>query len=104
MKNESGINPTGHYILILPDEVEQKTAGGLYLANETIENKEREITQGTLVAVGKIGWKEFGDGTPWAKVGDKVCFGKYAGRDMTGIDEKRYILANCEDVLAVLDK
>lgn len=103
MKNESGINPTGHYILILPIEVEKKTAGGLYLANETIENKQRDTTQGTLVAVGAIGWKEFGDGSPWAKVGDKVSFGKYAGRDMIGVDGKRYILANCEDILAVLD-
>lgn len=103
MKNKSGIFPCGHYILILPDEVEKKTAGGIILANETIENKQRDTTQGTLVAVGDIGWREFGDGKPWAVVGDKVSFGKYAGRDMTGIDAKRYILANCEDILAVLE-
>ena len=102
MKNESGITPAGHYILILPDPVEKKTAGGIILANETIENRERDTTQGTLIATGLLGWREFGTGIPWAKVGDKVAFGKYAGRDMTGIDGKKYILANCEDVLAVL--
>jgi len=103
MKNTSKINPCGHYILILPDEVEKKSKGGIILANETVENKQRDTTQGTLIAVGDIGWAEFGDGSPWAKVGDRVCFGKYAGRNMTGVDGGRYILANCEDILAVLD-
>jgi co-chaperonin GroES (HSP10) len=103
MKNKSGINPTGHYILILPDEVEKKSKGGLYLANETIDNAERDTTQGTLIAVGPIGWAEFGKGTPWAKAGDKVSFGRHAGRDMTGSDGQKYVLMNCEDILAVLD-
>ena len=103
MQNKSGINPTGHYILILPDEVEKKSAGGIILVDETIQTKERETTEGTLVAIGDIGWAEFGDGKPWAKVGDRVCFGKFAGRDMTGVDGGKYVLMNCEDILAVLD-
>ena len=102
MENNSGISPCGHYILILPDEVEKKSKGGIILVDETIETKERETTEGTLVAVGDIGWAEFGDGKSWANVGDRVCFGKFAGRDMTGVDGGRYILANAEDVLAVL--
>ncbi len=102
MENKSGIKPTGHYVLVLPDPVEKKTAGGLYLANETIENKERDTTVGTLVAVGPIGWEEFGDGSPWASIGDKVSYGKYAGRDMLGVDEEKYVLMNCEDILAVI--
>ena len=103
MKNESGINPCLHYILVLPDEVEKKTASGIYLANETIDNKQRDTTKGTLIAVGPLGWSEFQGAGPQAKVGDRVVFGKYAGRDMKGADDKRYILANCEDILAVLD-
>ena len=103
MENNSGINPTGHYILILPDDVEKKSKGGIILANETVDNAERDTTQGTLVAVGPIGWAEFGDGTNWAVPGDHVSFGKHAGRDMAGIDGQKYILMNCEDVLAVLD-
>ena len=101
--NNSGLSPQGHYILILPEEVEKKTASGIILVDETIENKQRDTTQGTLVAVGHIGWSEFGDGQPWAKVGDKVIYGKYAGRDMTGKDGKKYVLMNCEDILAVIE-
>ena len=103
MINESGIIPCGHYILILPDDVEKKSKGGIILANETVDNAERDTTQGTLVAVGPIGWAEFGDGTNWASPGDHVSFGKHAGRDMPGIDGQKYILMNCADVLAVLD-
>jgi len=101
--NESGIYPSGHYILILPDEVKTKTDGGLILVPETVAQKERETTKGILIDVGHIGWAEFGNGEPWAKIGDKVCYGKYAGRNMTGVDGKKYILANCEDILAVLE-
>ncbi len=102
MKNKSGITPTGHYILVLPEAVEKKTKSGIILANETIENAERDTTQGVLIAVGPIGWIEFGDGTPWAKAGDKVAYGRHAGRDMVGTDGEKYILMNCEDILAVL--
>lgn len=102
MKNNSGINPCGHYILILPAGVEKTSKGGIILVDETIEAKERETTEGILIAVGHIGWAEFNDGKPWAKVGDRVCYGKFAGRDMTGIDGQKYVLMNCEDILAVL--
>jgi len=102
MENKSKIYPCGHYILILPDKVEEKTKSGLYLANETIDNAKRDATQGVLVAVGPIGWREFGTGEPWAMIGDRVAFGRHAGKDMTGADGERYILANCEDILAVL--
>jgi co-chaperonin GroES (HSP10) len=104
IENKSGINPTGHYILILPDEVKSKTDSGLILVQETVEQKERETTKGVLIAVGPIGWDEFGDGAAWAEVGDHVCYGKYAGRAMVGVDGKKYVLANAEDVLAVLDR
>ena len=103
MQNNSGINPTGHYILVLPNEVETKTASGIILVDETIENAQRDTTAGILIACGPIGWTEFGDGKPWAKIGDQVSYGKYAGRDMTGADGKQYVLMNAEDVLAVLD-
>ena len=102
-ENKSGISPTGHYILILPDEAETKTKGGIIIPNEAVDNAKRDTTQGILIAVGPIGWEEFGDGKPWAKAGDKVLYGKYAGRDMIGVDGEKYILANCEDVLAVLN-
>ena len=102
MSNESGIEPCGHYILVLPDKVEEKTKSGLYIPNEAVDNAKRDTTRGTLVAVGPIGWSEFQGAEPQAEVGDRVTFGKYAGRDMKGKDGLDYILMNAEDILAVL--
>lgn len=104
MINESGITPTGHYVLVLPDPVEETTQGGIILAPDTIENERRDTTRGTIVAIGPIGWQEFGDGTLWAKVGDHVTYGRHAGRFLDGLDGEQYILLNCEDILAVLDR
>lgn len=102
MDNLSGITPCGHYILVLPDKVEKQTASGLYIPDEAQDNAKRDTTKGTLVAVGPIGWADFNDGAPWAEVGNRVTFGKHAGRDMVGVDGRDYILMNAEDVLAVL--
>jgi len=103
MLNNSGITPCGHYILVRPDKVEEKTKSGLYIPDEAVDNAKRDTTKGTLVAVGPIGWKDFDDGAPWAEVGNRVTFGKYAGRDMKGKDGIGYILMNAEDILAVLE-
>ena len=102
MKNNSGIRPTGHYILVLPDPVEERTKGGIILTPNTVEDERRETTRGTVVEVGPTGWREFGDGSPWAKPGDHVCYGRHAGRFMKGVDDRDYVLMNVEDILAVL--
>ena len=102
MKNNSGIRPTGHYILVLPDPVEERTKGGIILTPNTVEDERRETTRGTVVEVGPTGWREFGDGSPWAAPGDHVCYGRHAGRFMRGVDDQDYVLMNVEDILAVL--
>lgn len=104
MKNVSGIKPTGHYVLIKPDQVEEKTSGGIILAPSTVENEQRDTTKGTLVAVGPTGWSELGYGHPWAEPGDHVSYGRHAGRFMKGSDGVEYVLMNCEDILAVLNE
>lgn len=101
-ENKSGINPTGHHVLVLPDKVEEKTKGGLYLPQESRENEQRAATKGLLVAVGPTAWLEFAEGEPWATVGDYVSYAKYGGINMTGADGVDYVLLNDQDILAVL--
>lgn len=102
MKNKSGITPTAHYLLVLPDPVEETTAGGIILTPNTVEDERRDTTKGTLIAVGPIGWAEFGTGAAWAEPGDHVLFGRHSGRFIDGADDEQYIILNCEDILAVL--
>lgn len=102
MKNNSGIHCTGHHVLVLPDEVKEKTAGGIYLAPQGREIEQRAATKGILIDVGPTAWKEFANGKAWAKVGDYVSYAKYGGVDMES-KGKKYVLLNDEDILAVLN-
>lgn len=100
--NQSGILPTGGHLLVMPEKVEEKTKGGIYLP-ETIREKEQQAaTIGTLIAVGPTAWKDIDDGSAWAEVGDKISYARYAGVSMTGKDNESYVLINDNDVLARL--
>lgn len=100
--NKSGILPTGGHLLVLPDKVEEKTKGGIYLPKTAQDKEQQAATSGTLIAVGNGAWKDLDDGTPWAAVGDKVSYSRYAGVTMVGQDEESYVLINDNDVLARL--
>ncbi len=100
--NQSGIIPTGGHLLVLPDKVEEKTAGGIYIPETAREKEQQAATVGILIAVGDSAWADLDDGNPWAKVGDRISYSRYAGVSMTGVDEEAYVLINDNDVLAVL--
>ena len=100
--NTSGILPTGGHLLVLPEKVEEKTAGGIYIPETSREKEQQAATIGKLVAVGPSAWKDLDDGSPWANVGDKVSYSRYAGVSMTGQDGEAYVLINDNDVLARL--
>ena len=100
--NQSGILPTGGHLLVLPDKVEEMTAGGIYIPQDAREKEQQAATVGTLVAVGSGAWTDLDDGSPWALVGDKVSYSRYAGVSMTGQDGESYVLINDNDVLAKL--
>lgn len=100
--HKPGITPTGHHVLVLPDKVEEKTKGGIYLPQESQDDKQRAATKGLLVAVGPTAWLEFAKGEPWAKAGDYVSYAKYGGINMSGSDGEDYVLLNDQDILAVL--
>lgn len=98
------ITPAGHRLLIAPDEIEEKTQGGLYLSVATKERRQNEQVIGTVVAIGENCWKAFDDGHPWCKVGDRIYYAKYGGWKVKDPDtSKEYVLLNDEDVCAVLD-
>lgn len=100
--NQSGILPTGGHLLVLPEKVEEKTKGGIYLPETTREKEQQAATIGKLVAIGPTAWKDLDDGSAWAEVGDKISYSRYAGVTMTGQDEESYVLINDNDVLARL--
>lgn len=106
---DAGILPTEYKCLILPAPVEEKTKGGLILAEETKDKEKYATTEGTLIAVSPLA---FSYATPeeWAaakaekpKPGDRVVFVKYAGLRRKGKDGKDYILCNDKDIVAIIE-
>jgi co-chaperonin GroES (HSP10) len=99
----SGFWPLGHRLLVLPDSVELKTKSGIVLVTETTGREEMAQVKGTLAAVGDGCWKD----TPtadWAKAGDRIVYGKYAGLLWEGADGRKYRILNDLDVVGLVTK
>lgn len=97
------IVPVGHRVLIKPDEVEEVTPGGIVIPKPHLEKEKLAQAIGTVVAVGLDCWKEFI--SPWAKVGDKVVYQRYAGMripDGKGGFVEDAILLNDLDVTGII--
>jgi chaperonin GroES len=105
--NQSGIKPNGFNVLILPDAVEEKTAGGIYIPDDKKTKDEFATTDGTLIAVTKAAFAhitdEEWDGTK-PKPGDHVVFTKYAGFRKKGKNGKTYLLVKGEDIHATIEE
>lgn len=103
MKNTSGINVVGPRILVLPTKIENKTASGIILSTDDVNERERmAATTGTVVDVGIGAYEDYD--TPWCKVGDKITFAKYAGMLYRGRGGVEYRVMRDEDVTSVLDE
>ena len=97
------LEPTGHHVLIRPDEVEEISEGGIVVVSDETQRKREHAatTTGTIVAVGKNAWKAFDDGEPWANVGDRVYFTRHVSKDIKDGDE-HYFLMTDDNVLCIL--
>lgn len=94
--------PIGKNVLVFRLPMEQKTAGGLFIA----ESAQQAKRQGVLVAAGLRALEIFSDHL--VALGDVVYFGRYAGdedefkRDPEG-KGKRIIEMKCEDINGSVD-
>jgi chaperonin GroES len=94
------IKPLADYILIEPIKEEEKTKSGILLP-ETAEKERPE--QGKVIAVGPGKRNEKGEVIPVSvKPGQKVLFKKY-GPDEIKVDDKEYLIAKEEDILAIIE-
>lgn len=101
MTNASGIRPVGHRVLVLPEDVEEVTAGGIVLARELVQKEAMAQVAGVVVEVGVDCWAD--QPSKWVGPGDRVIFAKYSGLYHKGADGKTYRVINDLDVVAVFD-
>ena len=95
------IKPLGDRLLIEPmDQEKEKTKSGIYLP-DTVSKERPE--KGKVVAAGPGKLLDSGKRVPMnVKVGDTVLFTKYGPNELK-VDEKEYLIAREEDILAILE-
>ena len=94
------IKPLSDHILIEPIKEEEKTQSGIFLP-ETAEKEKSE--QGKIIATGPGKKTDDGKIVPLSvKPGDKVLFSKYGPAEIK-VDNKEYLIAKEEDILAVIE-
>ncbi len=95
------IKPLADHILIEPMEQAEQTKGGILLP-KTAEKERPE--QGKVVAVGSGKKNSEGKIVPMEiKEGDKVLFTKYGPNEIK-VDDKEYLIAKQEDILAIIEE
>lgn len=95
----SSVKPLGDRVFVKVSPSEEKTAGGIYLPDNTKEKPQ----VGEISAVGSGRLNDKGERQAMeVKVGDKVLYSKYAGTDVkVGNDD--YVLLSEKDILAIAD-
>ena len=91
--------PFLHRVLVRPDPVETKSAGGIILSlNEKREQAAAEI--GTIIALGDTFGVDY-KASVLPVIGDRVYFAKYAGKGIK-VDDEDLLFLNDEDILGFI--
>ncbi len=93
------IRPLNDSVLVLREDEEQKSAGGIIIPDTAKEKPQR----GKVVAVGAGKMDKDGKRIPLeVKAGDRILFGKYAGSEIK-IDNVEHVFMREDDILSVLE-
>ncbi|NLZ24739.1 co-chaperone GroES [Candidatus Dojkabacteria bacterium] len=92
------IQPLGNRVLVKPQEIEEKTPGGLVIPPSASDEKKPSF--GTVIKLGKGKDKEGKVLKFDVKVGDLIYFKKYSPEEIEVNEEEVYIL-DAEDILAI---
>jgi chaperonin GroES len=101
MTNSSGITPLDVKVLVRPDPVEEKTKGGIILADSIKDQNKYATCSGRLIAAGPNAFAEWGEGRG-PQPGARVLFAQYAGLRRKGEDGEDYLVCNDEDMIGIL--
>ncbi|MBI9103093.1 MAG: co-chaperone GroES [Spirochaetales bacterium] len=86
------IKPLGDRVLIKMEEVEEKTASGIYIP----QTAQEKTQTGIVSAIGDD------EDAITVKVGDKIMYDKYAGTSIK-VDGEENLLVRMSDILAVIE-
>ncbi len=101
LKNTSGIEPLEYKVLVLPDSIEKKTEGGIYLPDQTHEMEELHQVKATLIAKGANAFEDWKDKDRMVP-GVRIYMAMHAGYYVDGEDGQRYKIISDKDVAAIV--
>ena len=98
--------PLNWKVLVQPNQVKTKTAGGLHLPTISQDNEEYLTAHGTVCALGDLAYRDRDTGKRWRadvspKVGDRITYGKYAGQKLV-VKGVKFLLLNDDEILATI--
>jgi co-chaperonin GroES (HSP10) len=105
MQNKSGINPVEFNVLVLPDEVKNKTEGGLMLPDSTVDRNKHSATHGVIVACSPLAFNAdiHPEDLPKPQPGQRVVLAQHSGTFVKGKDGVEYRLIKDKDVVATME-
>jgi chaperonin GroES len=93
------IRPLNDRVLVIREEEEQKSAGGIIIPDTAKEKPQR----GKVVAAGPGKMGEDGKRVALeVKEGDRILFGKYAGTDIK-LDGVEHVFMKEDDILSIVE-
>lgn len=98
------VKPCGYRITVRLKKAEEKTRGGVFLVDQTKDEKRHLAMIAEVVELGPEAYVSTKDRTfsqPWCRVGDFIQFSKYAGSRMV-INEIEYRSINDDEVQGVV--
>lgn len=112
MVDPKNIKPVWNGVLVRQKKSKEKTAGGIYMPDESKERGEHQEIFAEIYAVGSMAFQEFDEETRkyvmrdgYPKVGDSIMFQKYSGGNfIDGFEDDNFLyrLIDQTDVLAVI--
>lgn len=100
--NRSGMQPVDTKVLLKPDEVEEKTSGGIYIPETTRRDEQMAQIKARLIAMGGNAFEDWRE--PMPRIGQKVYVAKYAGVMVKGDDGNWYQVAHDIDIIAIVEE
>lgn len=98
---ETNFKPLGDRVLVKPDQVEQKSKGGLIL-NDSISRGQK--IEGEVVAVGTGLFSQTGNVIPMSvKVGDKVLYSKDDATNKIKLNDIELLIFREHELIGILN-
>lgn len=98
------VKPVRHIAMIKPEEVEDKSAGGMFLPDSAKDRLQSAVDRGELVAIGEGFFDKLPGPVP--QVGQMVLFDRYAGsliKVREGNITQKYRLCNDDKIVAIME-